>query len=254
MKAILHDVRRCRGCMKCVEACRVEHGFQERDSTDVCVGGDLSATRFTTLAKIEGGHFVRQHCVHCLEPGCVTACLVGALVKTPEGPVIYDETKCIGCRYCMIACPFEVPRYEWDSLLPLVRKCDLCFDRPGVPACVEACPYEATMVGDRAHLLEVAHQRIQDHPGDYVPHVWGEHEAGGTSVLFVSDVSLDDLWPTKLGTTSIPDLTLPLARTAPVMFGSILAVLTGLSWVVHRRNRVAAESAPETSNEAEGNA
>jgi len=238
MKGILHDVRRCAGCMRCVEACRKENGSGKPDRFRT---GDLSAERLTTLAKTKEGRHVRRHCYHCVEPACAAACLVGALTRTPEGPVVYDAEKCIGCRYCMLACPFQVPRYEWESRTPLVKKCDMCADREGGPACVEACPHEATLYGDRDELIRIAHRRIAEHPGEYVDHVWGEKEMGGTGVLLVSDVSLDGFWPEALGETSVPDLTLPLAHKAPLMFGGVLALLTGLSWVIGRRNRLAAE-------------
>lgn len=242
MKAVLHDVRVCRGCMRCVAACCKEQGRDEPCPLGVFGVEGLSATQLTTLARINGKHFVRQHCLHCLEPACVSACLVGALTKTADGPVVYDETKCIGCRYCMIACPFEIPRYEWESTTPLVRKCDMCVDRPGGPACVEACPSDATMYGDREELIRVAQQRFKEHPDEYIPHIWGQYEMGGTCVMFISDVPLDDLWPTSLGATSIPDLTLPLAHETPFLFGGVLAALTGM-WVIQRRNKLAAERA-----------
>ena len=94
----------------------------------------------------------------------MAACLVGGLTKTAEGPVVYDPDKCIGCRYCMLACPFHVPRYEWDSTAPLMRKCSMCFERlleGGQPACVEACPNDAMLFGEREDLLRRAHAMIR---------------------------------------------------------------------------------------------
>ena len=250
MKAVLHDVKRCRGCMRCVAACSAEHGLAEPTALGVYGADGLSAKQLTSLAKLAGDHFVRQHCYHCLEPACAAACLVGALEKTPDGPVVYDETKCIGCRYCMLACPFQAPRYEWDQVVPLVKKCDLCADREGGPACVEACESDATIYGDRDELLRIAHQRIQKNPGSYLPHVWGQYEMGGTSVLFISDVSLDELWPTELGATSVPDLVVPLAEETPFLFGGALAALAGL-WVIQRRNQRAEERVAEMSRAKE---
>ena len=146
MKAILHDVTRCRGCMRCVEACVADNKLMPDPRQARFTRGPLSAERFTTIEEING-RFVRRQCMHCVEPACTTACLVGALRKTPEGPVVYDSSKCIGCRYCMLSCPYTAIRYEWDTTLPFVKKCDLCHDAPGGPACVAACPHEATMFG-----------------------------------------------------------------------------------------------------------
>jgi formate dehydrogenase iron-sulfur subunit len=239
--------------MKCVGACAQEHGFPNAKNARFSGGEELSATRLTALAKAGPDRYVRQHCVHCIEPACESACPVGALHRTADGPVVYDADKCIGCRYCMLACPFEVPRYEWDRLLPFVQKCDMCFERPEGPACVEACPHDATVFGERQALLDEAHRRIEAAPDKYVQHVWGEHEMGGTAVLFVSDVPLDSFWPSELGQVSVPDLTLPLAAKTPILYGGILATLAGLSWVIHRRQRLADEAAAASAaDSAEG--
>jgi ferredoxin len=132
-------------------------------------------------------------CMHCQDPACASACLVGALKKTALGPVTYDASKCIGCRYCLVACPFSVPRYEWTKLVPFVKKCDMCGARQAqgqAPACVEACPVGASIVGWRDEILEEAERRIL---GDskYVKHIYGSEEAGGTSVFFISDVPFE---------------------------------------------------------------
>src|SRR4029453_9879670 len=138
---------------------------------------------------------------------CASVCPVGALAKTADGPVVYDAKRCLGCRYCMVACPFGVPRYEWNAAVPAVRKCDLCVERAAageVPACGEACPAEATGSGTRAELLAEAHRRIRE-KGGYVPQVFGETEVGGTSVLFLSPVSFAELgFPQGLGTDPLP--------------------------------------------------
>jgi formate dehydrogenase iron-sulfur subunit len=188
--------------------------------------------------------------MHCLEPSCVSACLVGSLTKTAEGPVVYDPEKCIGCRYCMLACPFHVPRYEWSETTPFVRKCDMCFQRQlegRQPACVDACPNEALRFGERERLLSEARQLIASGGGRYLPRVWGEHEFGGTCVLCVSDMDLGALgWPDS-ETEAIPSLTEPLIAKTPVIGLGVMGVILGVNWVIRRRMRLAAEAAEQAT-------
>jgi formate dehydrogenase iron-sulfur subunit len=241
MRAILHDVTRCRGCMRCVEACVADNKLLPDPHEGRFTRGPLSAERFTTIEEI-GGRFVRRQCMHCAEPACATACLVGALRKTPEGPVVYDANRCIGCRYCMLSCPYTAIRYQWDTTLPFVKKCDLCYDRPAGPACVAACPHEATMSGERDALLEVARERIRKEPEKYRPRIAGESEAGGTCVLYLSDVPLPFM-PELPSNASIPEMVLPLAKATPFVAFTVASLLIGTSVVIGRRNRLAEESA-----------
>jgi formate dehydrogenase iron-sulfur subunit len=246
MNAILMDVTRCTGCESCVAACLEDNGLDPaRAARDRAVVRDgLSADRWLSLLRVEEGRFARKSCLHCLEPSCVAACLVGGLEKTSAGPVVYDPDKCIGCRYCMIACPFHVPRYEWDETAPFMRKCDMCADRQArgePPACVAACPHEALLFGERHALLAEARRRIERGRGRYLPRIWGEHEFGGTSLLYVSDVDLDALdWP-EPQRSAIPDLTTPLIEKTPLIGLSVASSLLGINWVVRRRMRRAAE-------------
>ena len=239
MKAILNDVTRCRGCMRCVEACAEDNHLYANPREARFDPGDLCEHRFTTVSEI-GGRNVRRQCMHCVDPACAAACLVGALTKTPEGPVLYDASKCIGCRYCMISCPYTALRYRWQDYVPFMRKCDLCHDRPGGPACVEACPYEATVYGDRDELIRMAKARIKANPGTYLDRIFGETEAGGTCVLYLSDVPLDFI-PTSLGSESIPEMTLPFAESTPFLGLGVASFLIGASWVLGRRNKLADE-------------
>jgi formate dehydrogenase iron-sulfur subunit len=251
--AILTDTTLCTGCEKCVEACKSANELGK----DVARRwtrriDDLSSTRYTTIIRRPGDHFVRQQCRHCLEPACASACLVGALHKTPEGPIIYDSDKCMGCRYCMMACPYGVPRYDWDKPIPYVRKCTMCYQRVrdgGQPACVEACPQQATMFGRRDVLLEEAHRRIRDNPGKYVDRVFGETEIGGTSVIYVSDVPLDFLaFRPELDNEPLPELTwAALAKVPPLIVG-VGGVMTGLWWIIGRRMKLAEEHEHETND------
>jgi formate dehydrogenase iron-sulfur subunit len=251
MKAILVDVTKCTGCERCVEACIEENGLDPvKAQVDRAVTKDgLSENRLLSVPKVEEGRFVRMSCMHCLEPSCVSACLVGGLTKTPDGPVVYDAEKCIGCRYCMLACPFHIPRYEWDSTAPFVRKCTMCFQRlqdGQIPACVDACPEEVLKFGDRDTLLREAHRTIAANPGRYLPRVWGEEEFGGTSVLYLSDVDLGVMgWP-EPEAESIPSLTEPLIAKTPAIGLSVMGSLLGINWVIRRRMRLAAEGAALT--------
>ncbi len=243
MNGILVDVTKCTACEKCVAAC-VERNSKsllkaERDRAVTSDG--LSAERLSTVIKVDDGRFARKSCMHCLEPSCVSACLVGGLTKTQDGAVIYDSDKCIGCRYCMLACPFHIPRYQWDKTVPYVVKCDMCFDRitqNQQPACVVACPEGALKFGDRDKLLQEAHAEIRQHPQRYMDHVWGETEFGGTSVLYIADVDLNSLgWPVNEA-AAIPSLTEPLVHKTPFIGLGVAVSLIGLNWIVKRRNKL----------------
>jgi len=248
--AILTDTTKCTGCEACVAACKEANGLgKDRPRRWKRKIDDLSSSRFTTILRQPGGHFVRQQCRHCLEPACVSACIVGALRKTDEGPVIYEADKCMGCRYCMLACPYGIPRYEWEKPVPYIRKCTMCFDRikdGKQPACTEACPEGATIFGTRAEMLAVAHDRVQHNPNRYVNRVYGEHEVGGTSVLYISGQPLDFLgWKPELGNEPLPMLTwASLTKIPPVVVG-MAAAMSGIYFIIGRRMKLQAEAAAE---------
>jgi formate dehydrogenase iron-sulfur subunit len=239
-KAILVDITKCIGCRACEQACKQIHGFP-MDSE-----AKLSPTALTVIEE-RGDKFVRRMCMHCQDPACASACLVGALKKTAAGPVTYDASKCIGCRYCLVACPFNVPRYEWTKLVPYVKKCDMCAERQAngqMPACVEACPTGATIVGNRDEILDEAQRRILNDSA-YVKHIYGSEEAGGTSVFFLSDVPFEKLGFTAAPKQPLPTLTASALGDAPtvVLLGG--AVLSGLYWITQRRAEVALAEARE---------
>jgi len=246
MNAILVDTTRCTGCERCVAACIKANQLNshQADIDRALTEDGLSSNRWVNIQKVSENRFARKSCMHCLEPSCVSACLVGSLRKTPEGAVVYDSTKCIGCRYCMLACPFHIPRYEWESTVPFVRKCDMCFERVqqgGKPACVEACPSEAIIFGPREEMLQKAHSIIEQAGSTYIPHVWGETELGGTSVLYVSDVDLSALgWPDPQ-TAAIPTLTEPLISKTPFIGLGVAVSLLSVNWIVKRRIKLAGE-------------
>lgn len=249
--AILTDTTLCTGCEACVAACKQTYGL-DRDRAWRWKGkiDDLSATRFTTIIRRPNGRFVRQQCRHCVTPACVSACIVGALQKTEIGPVIYDSSRCMGCRYCMMACPYGIPRYSWENRVPLVRKCILCYDRlkaGGQPACTQACPYGATIFGSRADLLAEARRRFAEHPDRYfprdAPRIYGEHEVGGTSVLLISDIDLGFLgWGPNLGDQPLPALTwAALSKVPPVVVG-VAGAMSAVYWIIGRRMKLQAET------------
>jgi formate dehydrogenase iron-sulfur subunit len=247
--AILVDVTRCHGCEKCVAACVAANGLDAgRAESDRATTPDgLSAYRFTTLVPLDNGRFARKSCMHCLQPSCVAACLVGGLEKTPEGAVVYDSEKCIGCRYCMLACPFSVPRYEWEKPIPYMRKCSLCLPRlrsGSRPACVEACPHDALSFGARSEMLATARSRIGLRPDLYLGDIWGEAEWGGTSVLYISDVDLSPLGLSPARRQAIPAITDPVIHSTPLVAASVAATVTGLRWIIRRRQLVQGREAP----------
>ena len=233
--ALLIDITKCVGCLACEQACKELHGFPKEHEAS------LSETALTVVSE-RGGKFVRRQCMHCLSPACASACPVGALIKTPEGAVRYAGAKCIGCRYCMIACPFDVPKYEWSKLAPYVTKCDLCAERQlaGKPtACAEACPTGATVFGERDALLAEAHKRIADNPA-YVRKIYGETEVGGTSVFYLSDVPFEDLgFVTAPSNQPMPSLSAAALGEVPTVVLVGGSLLSGLYWFTQRKREVA---------------
>lgn len=222
--AMLIDTTTCVGCRKCEWACAQQNGlsdapmefFEDTQVFEKMRRMDENAftvvNQFAPASEAEDPIFVKQQCMHCLRPACVSACLVGALERQPDGAVAYDANKCIGCRYCMVACPFEVPAYEFsDPLTPRVRKCSLCASRleseGKIPACAEICPPMAISFGKRAEILALAHEKIAQEPDTYIEHVYGEHEVGGTSVLYLAGMPFTALGFPELGTKPIPELT-----------------------------------------------
>ncbi len=273
LKGMLTDVTKCIGCERCVEGC-VKRNKLPRDFLSYFKAKDgLSGNRFTSIVKTKNEetgkwHMVRKHCLHCLDPSCATACLVGAFAKSPDGAVEYDEGMCIGCRYCMLACPFSIPRYEYNKPLPYVRKCkmnDECRVAGGKPACVTACPTRATIFDTRENLLKIAKKRLEENPGKYVNHIYGEHEFGGTSVMYISDIPIGDVLdiPTKeqfeemrlpqLAKKSVPALVEPWVWVTPIQFFAVSAGLSGI-WLYRRKRLLAQEKqANDTSSGKEGN-
>jgi Fe-S-cluster-containing dehydrogenase component len=252
--AVLHDITRCIGCRKCEAACNKVNELPppEKPFDDLTV---LAQKRRTTADKYTVVNqfgdpkqplFAKKQCNHCLEPACASACFVKAFKKTPEGPVVYNPKLCVGCRYCMIACPFEIPSYQYDNAFsPVVTKCTLCYPRIKkglLPGCVESCPTEALVFGKRSELLKVARKRISNHPDKYVDHIYGEHEMGGTQWLYLSNVAYDQVGMREdLGTTSAPELTKGALGAVPMVVGLWPVLLTGIYAINKRKEKIAAQ-------------
>jgi len=241
MNAILTDVTKCIGCRECVLACKRVNKLEQDVPRRWVLDDGLSARNWTSVLDHDG-RFVRKQCRHCIEPACASVCPVGALHRMESGAVIYDSDKCMGCRYCMMACPYGIPRYNWESRVPTVRKCILCYERTSKgmqPGCTEACPTHATIFGDRDELLAEAHRRIEANPGKYINHVWGEHEVGGAAVLAIGDIDLSFLsYATHLSDKPLPRLTAPAMEAVPYTFVGMGLFLTGLNWIIKRRQRL----------------
>jgi len=216
--AMLNDCTRCTGCRACQNVCREDQGYPALgpdEKYDMPLG--LDASHYTTIklyAEGEKHSFVKRQCMHCNHPSCVSACPVTALQKQKSGHVTYDPGKCIGCRYCMIACPFNVPRFNFDDPAPEIRKCNFCKDRlrqGKTTLCAEICPTGAIQFGTRNEMLKLARQRMNAEPARYVQHIYGEEEVGGTSVLYLSGVPFE-----KLGLRPFGDEPLPQCRQSLV--------------------------------------
>ncbi len=204
--AMLYDATKCIGCKSCSVACKRVNNLPPETEYDGIhdMAMDLSARTKTIikLYKSEDGKFsfVKRQCMHCVHPACVSACPVSAMTKDKKtGIVFWNSSRCIGCRYCMVACPFEVPKFEWDKAIPHIVKCDMCKDtylkEKGTTACADVCPTGAIIFGKRYELLYEAKKRIREHPEKYYPKVYGERDAGGTSVFYLipKGISFKDL-------------------------------------------------------------
>jgi len=243
---VLVDTTRCIGCRQCEAACAEVNDLPAPDLNDehiFDIKRVTSETQYTTVNRYQnkrGDIYVKTQCMHCNQPGCASACLVSAMEKTKEGPVIW-KTNCMGCRYCMIACPFDIPKFEYDKPVPKIQKCTFCWENAlkigDMPACVKACPSEALIFGTRRELIEEANKRIYEHPDAYYHHIYGEHEVGGTSWLYLSAVPFEEIgFRNDLGTTPYPKLTKGFLTNIAVIDLVVPALLLGISYVAKKKN------------------
>lgn len=236
--AVLVDTTRCIGCRMCEWACAKANGLPEPEpKVDLDRPRETTPTQWSVVNRHQtdkGPVTVKRQCMHCLQPACASACLTRAMHKTADGAVAWDSSKCMGCRFCMISCPFDIPKFEYDSANPKIQKCTMCWERLREgerPACVENCPAGALEFGPRSQMLEIARQRIYQNPGKYVSHIYGEHEAGGTCFLYLAAVPFEQLgFPADVGTTAYPVYTREFLYAVPL----VLTLLPPLLLAINR--------------------
>ena len=244
LMGILVDTTRCVGCRTCEFTCAEVNGLPEPSDDDEAMFAQErspSETQWTVVNRYEtdvGEVFVKKQCMHCNEPACAAACPTRAMYKTPRGPVIWRADKCMGCRFCMISCPFDMPKFEYHSAVPKIQKCRMCFERlqeGEEPACVEECPEDALLFGTRRELLEIARERIYHHPDRYVHYIYGEHEAGGTGYLYLAAVPFEQLgFKTNVAMKPYPEFTREFLYAVPVVLTLLPAFLLAVSKATHQ--------------------
>lgn len=280
-KTMLIDTTRCTACRGCQIACKQWNDLPAEKTINQGTYQNpfrLSAYTWTLVQMREVQHqgqfywsFLKRQCMHCLHPACVSACPVGAMHQTPTGPVLYNDARCIGCRYCMTACPFRMPRFEWDKRLGHIRKCHFCFDRQAEglePACVKTCAAGALEFGEREEMIALAEARLRARPERYLQHVYGKEEGGGTNVLILSVLPFEYLGLPTLSGKPLPELEdtlapfeylgVPTLGTEPVTqlnddlarYGTpsiavgVAAILAGMQWYGRRRAQAKEPAAP----------
>jgi len=253
---LLYDATKCIGCKACVDACVNANGLTGDTSLDGLHIAPLelnsSTKNIIKLCKATPTHpesFVKQQCMHCGDPTCVAACPFHALQKNEvTGIVEWDGSKCIGCRYCEIACPFHIPKFEWTKFNPKIVKCELCNFRLAKnlePACTYVCPTHAVIFGRRDKLLETAKERVNAEPNKYFEdRVYGEHEAGGTQVLYLSAVPFTDLGLPEIGPASVPGKALKWQKrvykwmSGPILLYGVIVIAMKRNWTEHEKEMV----------------
>ena len=254
---VLVDTTVCVGCRNCEWACKDAHNltagnledYENREVLETKRRPDHNA--LTVVNEYSHGKNsslpidVKVQCMHCDHPACVSACIVGAFSKHENGTVTWDTDMCIGCRYCMAACPFQVPAFEYDKALnPMIMKCDFCFDRTKegkLPACVNICPVEALTYGKRSDLIKIARDRIKRNPDKYVDHILGETEVGGTSWMYLASKDFAELEFPKLGKNPAPGVSESIQHGIFAYFVppiSLYALLGGIMWITKRRKEL----------------
>ncbi len=242
---ILIDTTMCAGCRTCEFSCAESNHLPKPIDDDNIFDKerDQSEKQFTVVNHYETEEkesFAKKQCMHCIQPACASACLTKAMYKTKEGPVIWRQDKCMGCRFCMISCPFDIPKFEYHSSNPKITKCTMCWERlkeGNTPACAENCPGEAIKFGKRSELLQIARSRICGSPDEYVNHIYGEHEAGGTSVLYLSSIPFEKMnFRNDLGTKPYPELTKEFLYAVPFVLTLFPPFLLALNKATKRES------------------
>jgi formate dehydrogenase iron-sulfur subunit len=202
----LVDSVRCIGCKRCMSACKRWNNLRvERNELITDRETHLTANNYTVVnlradAKNRAKRsYVQWSCQHCIEPACVGVCPVTAITKLPNGAVVINEEKCIGCRYCFQACPWKVPQFDFDKRV--TRKCHLCYNRTSLnyqkPACVAACPVGALSFDYKHQIILEAHRRVERLK--MPTYIMGLTEAGGTDLITILPAE-----PKELGLIAAP--------------------------------------------------
>ena len=241
---VLIDTTKCVGCQRCQAACQANKNLPADTKTRVLCSTAPSVVQMKNVSTDPAKPKllpVKRQCMNCLNPACVSACTVGALQKRPDGPVVYDSDRCIGCRYCMYACPFGVPTFEWEKQFSLIVKCDGCatrIDQGKPPACVEACPAAALTFGNRTELLTIANQRIYSGRGSYVEHIYGENEVGGTSMLYLAGVPFEQLGFPTLPNEAPAEINATIMHSTPTIAAGMIMALSGIYTLIKKRDQL----------------
>lgn len=241
---LLYDTTRCVGCQSCVAACNEANNLLGDTRWDKLHHSAQDLSSFTkNIIKLyrpadgRGYSFVKQQCMHCIDPACVAGCSFKALTKDSKtGIVGWTSSKCMGCRYCEITCPYHIPKFQWEGWNPRIVKCELCKERIAVgkePACSTVCPAKAVIFGTREQLLAEAKKRIRENPGKYYENrVFGETDGGGTQALYLSHVAFEKIGLPNLGNESVPEKYLKWQKRAysylavpVVLYASMVAVI-----------------------------
>jgi Fe-S-cluster-containing dehydrogenase component len=242
--SMLYDATLCVGCKACVSACKKTNGlppvkgdFDKDGLWDAPKDLDSKTRTIIKLYKEneDNWSYVKQQCMHCAKPSCVSACPVKAMKQDENGVTYYNPEVCIGCRYCQVACPFNIPKFEWEKTFPKIVKCDMCkftsLKSKGEPACTEVCPAKAVIFGKRKELLAIAKRRIKENPDNYINHIYGEHEAGGTNVIYLAAAQFEKLGFPKLDNESPATFTENIQHTVYKGFVAPVALYATLFFV-----------------------
>ena len=251
---VLHDTTLCVGCRSCEVACKE---VNQLPATRVPAGDKAVfqkhrrvthealtvVNRYQRASGDQPAVFRKLQCMHCNEPCCASVCLVHAFEKTPEGPVLYDPDVCIGCRYCVMACPYYALSYEYDDpVTPRVQRCTMCYPRikeSKNPGCADACPTGAVTFGRRADLIKIARERFRKTPERYIDHIFGEHEFGGTSWLVLAGVPFKKLdLHENAPHTSLPEIGTSFLSVVPLVVTIYPGLLAGFYAFSKRKERL----------------
>lgn len=271
---MLYDATLCIGCKACMVGCK-EANEMPVESSDVSPIWDTpmdTSGKTKNIIKVytdgtaevkdretDGFSFVKRHCMHCVDPGCISVCPVTAMRKDPEtGVVTYHEEACIGCRYCVWACPYNIPKWDFDDAFGKINKCEFCnhlLAEGKLPACVDRCPTGASLFGTHEEMLEEAHRRLALEPGDtydyprntlddpnrheavvphYIDRVYGETQGGGTQVMVLAGVPFGKLDLPDMPERSYASISETIQHTVYKGLIAPLALLGGLMFISRR--------------------